>query len=157
MKTRTAAIACLCLAGAMPATAQTAPATPAAPAAPAAQGQSTLVIAFSGIERPGGSIMVALFDGEAGWQSGPPLRAALVPISGNAAEVRFEGLPPGRYGVKSFHDVDDDRRLGTNPFGVPIEPFAFSNNARGAMGPPNWAQAAFEIGAGETRHAITIR
>lgn len=151
MKIFAAAIACLCLAGTMPATAQT------APAAPVAQGSSSLVIAFSGIERQGGSIVVALFDGEAGWRSGPPLRTALVPVSGNAAEIRFEGLPPGRYGVKSFHDVDDNRQLGTNPFGVPIEPFAFSNNARGAMGPASWAQAAFEIGAGETRHAITIQ
>lgn len=151
MKTLVTAIACLCLAGAVPATAQN------APAAPAAEGSSSLVISFSGIERPGGSIVVALFDGEAGWRSGPPVRTALVPVNGNAAEIRFEGLAPGRYGVKTFHDVDDDRRLGTNPFGVPIEPFAFSNNARGAMGPASWADAAFAIGAGETRHAITIQ
>ncbi len=123
----------------------------------AAQERADLVIAFTGIERPSGAIMVALFDSEAGWGADRPVRTAMARVSGATAEIRIEGLPPGRYGVKSFHDVDGDGRLGMNPFGMPVEPFAFSNNARGAMGPASWADSAFEVGGGATRHAITIQ
>ena len=66
------------------------------------------------------------------------------------------GLAPGRYAIKAFHDVDGDGRMGTNPFGMPTEPYAASNNARGNMGPPAWSDAAFEVPAGETAQSITI-
>jgi uncharacterized protein (DUF2141 family) len=66
------------------------------------------------------------------------------------------GLAPGRYAIKSFHDIDGDNRMSTNPMGMPIEPFAFSNNARGNMGPPNWADSAFDIAA-TTTHSISFR
>jgi uncharacterized protein (DUF2141 family) len=51
--------------------------------------------------------------------------------------------------------VDGDGRMGTNPFGMPTEPYAASNNARGEMGPPAWSDAAFEV-SGETIQTITI-
>ena len=125
--------------------------------AAAAPGGASLTLAFTGIERPTGALMIALFDSEAGWTGSRPVRTAMVPISGASVESLFEGLPPGRYGAKVFHDVDGDHRLNTNPFGIPIAPFAFSNNAHGAMGPASWADAAFDLAAGATRHSITIR
>lgn len=67
------------------------------------------------------------------------------------------GLKPGRYAVKSFHYIDGDGKMGTNPFGMPIEPFAFSNNAVGNMGPAKWADASFEVKAGANSHRIEIK
>lgn len=145
------AFAALLLLAAVPAAAQPG-ATPGA-----AQGQASLTLAFTGIERPTGAILVALFDSEAGWTANRPVRTLMVPVSGTSADGLVEGLAPGRYGVKLFHDVDGDGRMGTNPFGIPTEPFAFSNNAHGTMGPASWADAAFDLGAGATRHAITIQ
>jgi uncharacterized protein (DUF2141 family) len=145
------ALALLLLAGAAPLAAQP------APAAPATAANAGLTIAFTGIERQTGALMIALFDSEAGWTGNRPVRAVRVDVSGAGAETLFEGLPPGRYGVKAFHDVDGDGRMGTNPFGMPTEPFAFSNNARGAMGPASWADAAFTVEAGPARHVITIQ
>ncbi|HTU11168.1 MAG TPA: DUF2141 domain-containing protein [Allosphingosinicella sp.] len=130
-------------------------AQPAPPAA--APDGAQLTLAFSGIERPTGAIMIALFDSEAGWTGNRPVRTAMVPVSGASAEAVFAGLPPGRYGAKVFHDVNGDQRLNSNPFGIPIEPFAFSNNAHGSMGPARWADAAFDLAAGASRHAITVQ
>jgi len=39
--------------------------------------------------------------------------------------------------------------------GMPVEPYAFSNNANGRFGPAPWKAAVFEAGAGETRQVIT--
>ncbi|MFZ4688724.1 MAG: DUF2141 domain-containing protein [Polymorphobacter sp.] len=133
-------------------------AIPAAPslaqAAPAAA--PGITIAFTGIATPTGMIMISLFDSGAAYNGGKPVRVAAVPADGAAIEAHFEGLPAGRYAVKAFHDVDGDGKMAVNPFGMPTEPFAFSNDAVGEMGPARWDQAAFDATAA-TRHTITIR
>ena len=45
------------------------------------------------------------------------------------------------------HDEDDDGALDTNLFGVPSEPFDFSNDARARFGRPDFAEAAFRFAA----------
>jgi len=67
----------------------------------------------------------------------------------------FEDLPAGDYAMKAFHDVDGDGRMATNPFGMPTEPFAFSNNAVGNMGPAGWDRAHFSA-AGSVAQTINL-
>jgi uncharacterized protein (DUF2141 family) len=144
------------LAASSAAFAQQAPLTPAAVTNPAAASASTLNLTYDGIETQEGAIMVALFDSEAAYNGGAPVRVAMVPANAASVSVSIAGLAPGRYAIKSFHDIDGDNRMSSNPMGMPIEPFAFSNNARGNMGPATWTQAAFEVN-GATAHSITIR
>ncbi len=132
--------------------------TAAAPAATIAVSPAALTISFTGLESKTGAIMVALFDSETAFDAnGKPVREAMVPAEGATVEALFADLPAGRYGVKAFHDVDGDGKMATNPFGMPTEPFAFSNDAKGNMGPAKWADAAFIVSAGSTRRVITIR
>lgn len=114
-----------------------------------------LVIAVTGLKDVKGQMMIALFD-QAGYETDRAVASVNVPVT--TAEVRhsFANLAPGAYGVKLFHDVDGDGKMGTNPFGLPTEPYGFSNNARGQFGPAKWPAAAFEVGAGETVHAIRL-
>ena len=102
-----------------------------------------------------GAIMVALYD-EASYGGGQPVRAARIDVAAGEHSVTFEGLPAGDYGVKAFHDVNGNGRMDTNPFGMPIEPYAFSNNAVGNMGPARWDRAHFAV-SGETTQTISIR
>jgi uncharacterized protein (DUF2141 family) len=125
----------------------------AAASAPAAK----LEIAFTGIEAPTGAIMVALFDSEASYNDGKPIRGVGVPVTKADAATLIEGLPAGRYAIKSFHDVDGDGKMDTNPFGMPTEPFAFSNNAAPSMGPAKWADAAFDVSEAGAKQSITIQ
>lgn len=126
-------------------------------AAVAADAPARLAVAFTGIETPKGAVMMALYDSEAAYKSGPPIRAARLPVDKADAETLVEALPAGTYAIKAFHDVDGDGKMSTNPFGLPIEPYAFSNNAKGAAGPASWADAAFEVKSGDNRVAITIK
>lgn len=129
-------------------------AAPAATAAPATK----LEINFIGVETRTGSIMIALFDSEDAYNGkGAPVRATAVPVKDGALNAVIAGLAPGRYAIKAFHDVDGDGKMGINPFGMPIEPFAFSNNAKGNRGPAVWADAAFTVAPGATVQAITIQ
>jgi uncharacterized protein (DUF2141 family) len=96
------------------------------------------------VAKPEGRIMVALFNSEANYGGeGQPVRYAMVDAAGASQQVRFEDLPDGDYAMRAFHDVDGDGKMKTNPFGMPIEPFAFSNNAVGNMGPASWERAKF--------------
>jgi uncharacterized protein (DUF2141 family) len=103
-----------------------------------------------------GAVMVSLFDGEATYAGRAPVRRARVDVGRGERTATFAGLPPGTYAITAFHDLDGDGRMNTNPFGQPIEPYAFSNNARGNMGPAVWDEARFTI-AGETAQIIVIR
>lgn len=116
------------------------------PSASQAAGAS-LQVTFDGMKTPTGRVLAVLFDSEAayGGQAGPVHALQLEIVDGKAAAT-VAGLKPGRYALRAVHDVDGDGRMSTNPFGMPTEPFAFSNNAKGRMGPPAWEAAAFDVG-----------
>ncbi|MFY8141718.1 MAG: DUF2141 domain-containing protein [Caulobacter sp.] len=125
-------------------------------AEPAAE-PATLTITFEGITQVSGEIRGQLFASEAayGGKGGAPAAMFALPVAGGSVSTTVTGLAPGRYAIRAFHDVDGDGQMGANPFGIPTEPFAFSNNARGAFGPATWSDAAFEV-ACDTTAVITI-
>ncbi len=112
---------------------------------------------FNGIATPTGAIMVGLYNSETGYATGKPLRSFMIAATTAAVTQMLTGLVPGRYAIKAFHDVDGDGQMAVNPFGMPVEPFAFSNDAPANMGPATWAAAAFDVAAGTTAHTITIK
>jgi len=122
----------------------------------AAEGAS-LDVTVTGVSKPGGSIRIGLYHGEEAYATGAALADAVVEVSGDTVTTTFTGLEPGAYGVKLFHDVDDDGELDANAFGMPSEPYAFSNNARGRFGPAKWKDAAFEVGPGGAEQSITLK
>lgn len=126
----------------------------AAPAAAQSSEDSRLVLTFETGARTG-TVMIALFDSEAAYAGGSPAAQVAIPASGPVVAT-FEDLPAGDYAVRAFHDVNGDGEMNTNPFGMPTEPFAFSNNAVGNMGPARWDRARFAV-SGETAQTISIR
>lgn len=115
-----------------------------------------LTLNFVGIQKPGGAIMAGVFTDQAAFDAGRASQGVRIPVSGPAARQVITGLKPGRYAIKAFHDVNGDGRMNTNPFGLPTEPYAASNNARGAMKPPAWSDAVFTVVAGDNVQTITI-
>lgn len=129
-----------------------------APAMAQAAAANTLTINFDGIKAPTGAIMVAVFDNETAHdKGGKPAFATMVPVSAATATTVIPGLPPGRYAIKVFHDVNGNGQMDSNPFGMPLEPFAFSNNALPQGGPASWAQASFDVAAGAATTSISFR
>jgi uncharacterized protein (DUF2141 family) len=114
-------------------------------AAPASA--ATLVVRVENIESRDGEVRVAVcsksFD-EAGCPWGMQL-----PPGGPVEEFVFEGLPPGRYAVAAYHDVDGNGRLDTRMLGLPSEPYGFSNDV-GRLGPPDFEAALVAVGEGRT-------
>jgi len=118
-------------------------------------GSARLTLTFeTGAES--GAVLVALFDSEAAYGGGDPVRRAWVDVERGERTTILEGLPAGTYAIKAFHDINGDGRMNTNPFGIPIEPVAFSNNAPANMGAPGWDRARFTV-QGATVQTITLR
>lgn len=103
-----------------------------------------------------GKVMVGLYDSQTAYDGGAPLRQAALDVAAGQTSAVFEDLPAGDYAAKAFHDVDGDGDMDRNPFGIPIEPYAFSNNAVGNMGPASWDRARFAVG-GDTAQTIQIK
>jgi uncharacterized protein (DUF2141 family) len=119
--------------------------------------EASLTLTFKGLQTRTGAILFTLVNSEAAYNDkAPAVSQDLVPVAGDTVTKTYAGLAPGRYAIKAFHDVNGDGKMGTNPFGMPTEPFAFSNNAAAMMGPAKWEAAAFEVKAGANVHSIDI-
>jgi len=116
---------------------------------------ATITLTFD-TAAPTGRIMVVLFGSEAAYAGqGAPVAQAMVDVAAGQHTATFT-VPAGDYAVRSFHDVNGDGRMNANPFGMPTEPYAFSNNARGNMGPATWSQAHFAA-EGDVAQTISLR
>lgn len=129
--------------------------TTIAQTATAQDANGTLAIELTGLQ-PQGRVMVQLFNSESGYRGGGAAGATMADVSASTVQLRFADLAPGQYAFRLFHDVNGDGQLNTNPFGIPTEPFAFSNNARGSFGPATWQQAVFTLNAGENAQQINL-
>ena len=122
-------------------------------------GAATLSVHFIGLKSSQGAVMVAVFNSEAAYEnSGTASEAATrslrLEIKDGAASATLEGIPPGQYAIKAFHDLNGDAKLNTNLFGIPTEPVGFSNDAPVHMHAPFWKETVFVVHAGE--NAISI-
>ena len=122
--------------------------------APVAQA-GPLTIKFENIKTQQGAIRLGVYDA-AGYDAGKAVTGADVPVDAASVSVTLEGLAPGEYGIKLYHDVNGDGEMNANPFGMPTEPFAFSNNAKGRFGPAKWEAARFEVTAEGAVQVITF-
>ena len=114
-------------------------------AASAAQA-ADIHLTVEGVASAEGKVMVALFDKASEFPRGKLSLASMVPATPGAVKVVFTGVEPGKYAISAYHDVNGNQRLDANMLGIPSEPYGFSRDARGKMGPPSFDDAAFEVG-----------
>jgi uncharacterized protein (DUF2141 family) len=126
--------------------------------APALVSAETLTITIADIRESEGRLMIQVANSEKGFEfsedSAAPPPVAISQLA-EAGEMTFEvTLPPGIYGARVLHDLNGNGEMDSNFVGMPKEPWVFSNNATGRLGPAKWQDAKFEI-SGDT--AVEIR
>jgi uncharacterized protein (DUF2141 family) len=117
----------------------------APPAAVPAAAENAIVVEVLGLKTEEGWVACALWASEEGYPKDGKLavqRVYVVPKAG-AARCRFGNPPPGTYAVAVYHDINSNHKLDTNFLGIPSEPVGASNDAKGSMGPPHFADAKF--------------
>jgi len=104
-------------------------------------------IAFSidGVKNNNGKLLVALFKGETGHQSGKPAQYNAVAAKQGKVVVSFKEIKQGEYAIQVFHDENDNGKLETNLVGMPTEGYGFSNNAQPNFGPAKYSDMKFAV------------
>jgi uncharacterized protein (DUF2141 family) len=129
-----------------------------------------LSITIDGLRESRGTVLVGLYDSRASFDRAielasdtgflnDPDRVAGAALRANGmlrGGVTFRNLPPGRYAVILFHDEHGNGRLDKNFWGVPTEPYGFSNDAQGILGPPSFEEAALSLDGSDRAIAIDL-
>ena len=117
-----------------------------APAA-ATAAASEVVVKVSGIAG-GGEIGCALFGAAAGFpMDNGAARQLWLPADAAGVTCRFADVPEGAWAVSVSHDLNGNRKVDTNLFGIPTEAWGVSNNARPRLRAPRFDEAAFQVTA----------
>ena len=99
-------------------------------------------VTVNGVRTSKGKIRVQSYRGtSADWlEKGRWLARIEVPARAGSMTVCVPLPEAGVYGIAVRHDVNGNGKMDTNPFGMPTEPFAFSNSAKGNMGEAKFCQ-----------------
>lgn len=122
----------------------------------AREGTVCLKVDVTGLKSDRGSVRIALYGSEADFLK-TSVRSAVLPIQGGRSSWQLEALPPGEYAVAVVHDENGNGKTDRGAFGIPTEPFAFSNGARVLMGPPKWQDARFALRAPATEIEVRLK
>lgn len=116
----------------------------------------TLTVVIENLESTDGHIMLRIMADEQEFDGDVPAITSIKQralIGDNSFTV--SNLPAGEYGVQIVHDKNSNGKLDSNFVGMPTEPWAFSNNATGNMGPPSWNDVKFSL-SGKVTQAINL-
>lgn len=122
----------------------------------AQEGTARLKVDVTGLESDRGSVRIALYGSETAFLK-TPVRSAVLPVRGGRSSWQLEALPPGEYAVAVVHDENGNGKADRGAFGIPTEPFAFSNGARALMGPPKWKDARFALRTPATEIQVRLK
>lgn len=114
---------------------------------------TTLTVEIVGLRSDLGQVRIAVFDSEEDWLQNSA-HAKVVDLESRDCSWTFEGVTAGEHGIVVFHDRNANGKNDRNLFGIPKEPYGFSNDVRATFGPPSWEKGKFEVAAGEN---TTIR
>lgn len=107
----------------------------------------TIQLEVQNIKASKGSIKVAIFGAEEDFLVDEKAIQghSVSTTNSNKLIIKLDDLPFGTYAIAIYQDINDNNKLDTNLFGVPKEPYGFSNNARSKWGPPDYQIAKFEL------------
>ena len=72
--------------------------------------------------------------------------ATAVTVTNNTISVEIANIKTGVYSISLFHDENNNGVLDTKGFfGIPSEPYGFSNNPSTTFGPPSFEKCTFLI------------
>lgn len=75
----------------------------------------------------------------------------------STTRIALLALPAGRYAVAAFEDTSGSGKLRKSLAGIPEDPYGFSQDATGILGPPSFDQAAVDCGNDPVSITIHLR
>jgi uncharacterized protein (DUF2141 family) len=118
-----------------------------------------LTVEVQGVKSADGEVAVGLFDQTqaATFPKQFSVGQRLAASKDGVVVFVFKDLKPGAYAVSSYHDENDNKKLDRGMFGIPKEAYAFSQDARGEGGPPQFRDAQFTVADNGTKIVVKLR
>ena len=121
---------------------------------------ATITVTATDLRNAKGMVLACLTSEEANFpkcRGVPGVRGAKARAIEGSVKLTFTDVPAGRYAIAILHDENAngkaDRMLGM----MPKEGFVFSRDAKVRMGPPEFGDAAFDVGTADKSMAIKVR
>ena len=106
-----------------------------------------LIIQLESAKKVEGKIYYALYDSAQRFQKEElALKKAVVPLQKLPLRIDLGKFPSGQYALAFFQDLNGNGRLDFNFWGLPKEPYGFSNDPKILAGPPSFKAASFSLG-----------
>lgn len=123
---------------------------------PPADPSYNITVKLENLQSDKGKVMIALYNSEETYME-TRYQEALASISKDLkATAVLKNVPPGTYAISVFHDENNNDKLDLKVMKIPKEPYGFSNNARGTLGPATYQEASFKL-KGDTTLTIELR
>jgi uncharacterized protein (DUF2141 family) len=117
--------------------------------------EGELTVNITGLKSGEGQVRVALFDSEKTFLQ-KPFKSGVVAIENFQSHWQVKGVSRGFYALAVYHDRNNNGQLDKNLVGIPLEPYGFSNNARGVLGPPSFGDARFQVEGPKMRIEVHV-
>ena len=118
---------------------------------------TTLEIHITGFDNTDGVAKVAVINSKENYETEENLFKGFNFKIENNEVIQTITLPFGEYAIKVFHDENSNDEMDTRMFGIPTERYGFSNNAKGAFGPPEYEDARFILNLPEQKISIKLQ
>ncbi len=131
------------------------------PLAAVAADSGSIVIKVSGLNNDKGVVRIALFNDKEKYAKDKGTAAGafkkdIASIKDKGASYTFSDVPFGEYAIKIYHDEDNSGTFYTGMMGIPKVQYAFSNNAKGMMGPATFDKAKFKLDKDQVEQDIKM-
>ena len=107
--------------------------------------QYSLTVEITEIRNNTGKIMVQVFD-----EREKIIDRQMSDIKDKKVIISVNGLKPGKYAVRFYHDENLNQTMETNMVGKPTEGYGFSNNVTGRFAMPPFEKWLFDLNADKT-------
>ena len=103
-----------------------------------------VVVSVQNVTNPNGTMVLTVYANKKDWLKRGFLQEKIA-VDGQS-EIAFTiNLPAGDYAFHAYQDLDDNGEMKSNFIGIPKEPTAVSNNAKGRFGPPKFKDAVISV------------
>ncbi|MBC3786602.1 DUF2141 domain-containing protein [Spirosoma utsteinense] len=116
--------------------------------------KTNLKVEIQNVRVVSGAVYIGLFRPGKDFPEGKSIETKKLNVNSKNVYILFS-VEPGDYAIAVYHDENDNGKMDKRVFGIPKEPYGFSNNFKPVMSAPKFSDCRFSVG--DDGKAISIK